>query len=60
MKFAVLVFPGSNCDRDMYNAAIKSGAQADYVDYRETSLDGYDGVLMGFSFGGLFTFRCNG
>ena len=23
MKFAVLVFPGSNCDRDMYNAAIK-------------------------------------
>ena len=27
MKFAVLVFPGSNCDRDMYNAAIKSGAQ---------------------------------
>ena len=25
MKFAVLVFPGSNCDRDMYNAAIKSG-----------------------------------
>ena len=37
----------------MYNAAIKSGAQADYVDYRETSLDGYDGVLIpgGFSFG---------
>ena len=53
MKFAVLVFPGSNCDRDMYNAAIKSGAQADYVDYRETSLDGYDGVLIPewFSFG---------
>lgn len=46
MKFAVLVFPGSNCDRDMYNAAIKSGAQADYVDYRETSLEGYDGVLI--------------
>ena len=46
MKFAVLVFPGSNCDRDMYNAAIKSGAQTDYVDYRETSLDGYDGVLI--------------
>lgn len=27
MKFAVLVFPGSNCDRDMYNAAIKSGVE---------------------------------
>ena len=22
MKFAVLVFPGSNCDRDMYNARL--------------------------------------
>ena len=27
MKFAVLVFPGSNCDRDMFNAAIKSGVE---------------------------------
>lgn len=27
MKFAVLVFPGSNCDRDMYNAPIKTGAE---------------------------------
>ncbi|UEX89489.1 phosphoribosylformylglycinamidine synthase subunit PurQ [Staphylococcus ratti] len=53
MKFAVLKFPGSNCDRDMYNAAIKSGVEADYVDYRETSLEGFDGVLIpgGFSFG---------
>lgn len=25
---------------------IKSGAQANYVDYRETSLEGYDGVLI--------------
>jgi phosphoribosylformylglycinamidine (FGAM) synthase-like amidotransferase family enzyme len=33
MKFAVLVFPGSNCDRDMFNAAIKSGVEAEYVDY---------------------------
>lgn len=53
MKFAVLRFPGSNCDRDMYNAAIKAGVQAEYVDYRETSLAGFDGVLIpgGFSFG---------
>lgn len=53
MKFAVLKFPGSNCDRDMYNTAIKSGVQAEYVDYRNTSLDGFDGVLIpgGFSFG---------
>lgn len=53
MKFAVLKFPGSNCDRDMFNAAIKSGVEAEYVDYRETSLAGFDGVLIpgGFSFG---------
>lgn len=51
MKFAVLVFPGSNCDRDMYNAAIKSGVEAEYVDYRTTTLEGFDGVLIpgGFS-----------
>ncbi|MBI5975412.1 phosphoribosylformylglycinamidine synthase subunit PurQ [Staphylococcus canis] len=53
MKFAVLRFPGSNCDRDMYNAAIKSGVDAEYVDYRKESLEGFDGVLIpgGFSFG---------
>ncbi|RIO44314.1 phosphoribosylformylglycinamidine synthase subunit PurQ [Staphylococcus saprophyticus] len=53
MKFAVLKFPGSNCDRDMYNAALKSDVEAEYVDYRNTSLDGFDGVLIpgGFSFG---------
>lgn len=53
MKFAVIQFPGSNCDRDMLNAALKAGAEAEYVDYRETSLEGFDGVLIpgGFSFG---------
>lgn len=53
MKFAVIQFPGSNCDRDMLNAALKVGAEAEFVDYRETSLEGFDGVLIpgGFSFG---------
>lgn len=53
MKFAVIRFPGSNGDRDLLNAALKAGAEAEYVDYRETALDGYDGVLIpgGFSFG---------
>lgn len=31
---------------EICTTAIKSGAQANYVDYRETSLDGYDGVLI--------------
>ncbi|KAA1042642.1 phosphoribosylformylglycinamidine synthase subunit PurQ [Macrococcus equipercicus] len=53
MRLAVIEFPGSNCDRDMLNAAINTGMEAVYVDYRETSLAGFDGVLIpgGFSFG---------
>ncbi len=31
----LLFFPGSNCDRDMFNAAIKSGVEAEYVDYKK-------------------------
>lgn len=54
MKFAVIVFPGSNCDLDMYHA-VKDvlGEEADYVFHTETSLYGYDGVLLpgGFSYG---------
>ncbi|MFY9946791.1 MAG: phosphoribosylformylglycinamidine synthase subunit PurQ [Exiguobacterium chiriqhucha] len=54
MKFAVIVFPGSNCDLDMYHA-VKDvlGEEADYVFHTETSLDGYEGVLLpgGFSYG---------
>lgn len=54
MKFAVIVFPGSNCDGDML-WAIRDimGVEAEYVRYDETSLQGYDGVLLpgGFSYG---------
>ncbi|MGM9903131.1 phosphoribosylformylglycinamidine synthase 1 [Enterococcus sp. 10A9_DIV0425] len=54
MKFAVIVFPGSNCDADLL-WAIRDvmGAQAAYVRYDETSLEGFDGVLLpgGFSYG---------
>lgn len=54
MKFAVIVFPGSNCDADLL-WAIRDvmGAEANYVRYDESSLEGYDGVLIpgGFSYG---------
>ena len=54
MKFAVIVLPGSNCDADML-WAIRDivGVEAEYVRYDETSLQGYDGVLLpgGFSYG---------
>ena len=54
MKFAVIVFPGSNCDLDMYHA-VKDvlGEEAEYVFHTEISLEGFDGVLLpgGFSYG---------
>ncbi|RDU34675.1 phosphoribosylformylglycinamidine synthase I [Neobacillus piezotolerans] len=54
MKFAVIVFPGSNCDSDMYHA-IKDelGCEVEYVWHTETSLEGFDGILLpgGFSYG---------
>lgn len=53
MKFAVIVFPGSNCDLDMYWAMKEiMGADCEYVRYDAASLDGFDGVLLpgGFSY----------
>mgnify|MGYP006392142045 CR=1 FL=1 len=54
MKFAVIVFPGSNCDIDMYHAVVDElGEEVEYVWHTETSLDGFDAVLLpgGFSYG---------
>ena len=54
IKFAVIVFPGSNCDADMLWAVQEiMGVEAAYVRYDEDSLSGFDGVLLpgGFSYG---------
>jgi phosphoribosylformylglycinamidine synthase len=54
MKFAVIVFPGSNCDEDMYYAVRDGlGQEVDYVWHEETDLSGYDAILLpgGFSYG---------
>jgi len=54
MKFAVLVFPGSNCDLDMFHA-IKDelGEEVEYVWHDTKDLSGFDGILLpgGFSYG---------
>lgn len=54
MKFAVIMFPGSNCDLDMYHA-IKDelGEEAEYVWHDATDLSEFDGILVpgGFSYG---------
>ncbi|MCR8644540.1 phosphoribosylformylglycinamidine synthase subunit PurQ [Paenibacillus sp. N1-5-1-14] len=54
MKFAVLVFPGSNCDIDCYKAVEDTvGQQVDYVWHTATDLSSYDCILIpgGFSYG---------
>ena len=53
MKFAIIVFPGSNCDYDAFYALKNIGYKVEFVWHRSTNLDGFDGVLIpgGFSYG---------
>jgi len=54
MKFAVVVFPGSNCDHDAYHAAKHVlGEDAALVWHKDTSLGGADVVILpgGFAHG---------
>jgi phosphoribosylformylglycinamidine synthase subunit PurQ / glutaminase len=54
MKFAVVVFPGSNCDHDAYHAAKHVlGHDAEFIWHKETSLKAADVVILpgGFSYG---------
>ena len=54
MKFAVVVFPGSNCDHDAYHAAKHVlGQEAEFIWHKDTSLQGADVVVLpgGFSYG---------
>jgi phosphoribosylformylglycinamidine synthase subunit PurQ / glutaminase len=54
MRFAVIQFPGSNCDQDCL-AAINGldGLHAEYVWHKESSLDDFDAVVLpgGFAYG---------
>jgi phosphoribosylformylglycinamidine synthase len=54
MKFAVIQFPGSNCDQDCI-AALNgiAGVTAEYVWHKKTALTGYDAIVLpgGFSYG---------
>jgi phosphoribosylformylglycinamidine synthase len=54
MKFAVIVFPGSNCDHDAHYAAEHIlGQKAEFVWHKDTSLGGADVVILpgGFAHG---------
>ncbi len=54
MKGGVLVFPGSNCDHDCYHVLKHVfKMDTDFVWHKETSLEGYDLVVVpgGFTYG---------
>ena len=54
MKFGVIVFPGSNCDRDTYHVVDAVFRQPiDYIWHQDTDLSSYDCVILpgGFSYG---------
>ena len=54
MKFAVIQFPGSNCDQDCLRAINGlDGLSAEYVWHKETTLAGFDAIVLpgGFAYG---------
>ncbi len=54
MKVAVIVFPGSNCDHDLYTAFKKMlRVNTDFVWHKQTDLTEYDIIALpgGFSYG---------
>ena len=54
MKFAVIQFPGSNCDQDCVRAIDGlDGLSAEYVWHKETTLAGFDAIVLpgGFAYG---------
>ena len=54
MKIGVVVFPGSNCDHDMYHALkTVSGEDVHFIWHHETSLTSFEAVVLpgGFSYG---------
>ena len=52
-RVAVVVFPGSNCEFDVVEAIVELGGAADIVWHGDSSLSGYDAVVLpgGFAHG---------
>lgn len=53
MKFGIVVFPGSNCDRDTYSAVERHGGKAVYLWHKDTGLQNSDCIILpgGFAYG---------
>ncbi len=53
MRVAVVTYPGSNCDHDLYHAVKQVGGNPEFRWHRDRGLDGIDAVMLsgGFSYG---------
>ena len=53
MRTAVVMFPGTNCELDVFHAINSLGGEAELVWHRETDLSSFDGVVLpgGFAHG---------
>jgi len=53
IRIGVVVFPGSNCEYDAAAAVSAMGGEADFIWHSETSITGFDGVILpgGFAHG---------
>jgi phosphoribosylformylglycinamidine synthase subunit PurQ / glutaminase len=53
-RVGIVVFPGSNCDRDVHHVLSKViGLQADFIWHTKDHISGYDAIIIpgGFAFG---------
>lgn len=53
-RFGIVVFPGSNCDRDCFHVVKNAlGCRVDYLWHKRGVIDGYDCIILpgGFSYG---------
>ncbi len=53
MKIGIVLFPGSNCDRDVQRAAEVVGSDSGFIWHKETKLGDYDAIVLpgGFAHG---------
>jgi phosphoribosylformylglycinamidine synthase I len=53
MKVAIIRFPGTNCDRDVYHALELAGGEPEYAWWNQRDLSSFDGIIIpgGFSYG---------
>lgn len=53
MKIGIVVFPGSNCDRDIERAAEVVGSESGFIWHKDKDVRGYDAIVLpgGFAHG---------